>query len=106
LPDFEKLNAEYAGKKVQVILISNDFSRDVEKKVKPFVKRKKLQSQVVFMDERTPNDWIDLVSLDWSGSLPATLIVSKGRGYEQFFEKQLHFNELEQAVQAALRTTP
>lgn len=102
LPDFEKLNREYAGRAVRVILVNNDFRRDVDKKVKLFVKRKKLRSQVVFMDETTPNSWIDLVSSDWSGALPATLVVSKRRGYERFFEKQLHYNELEQAVQAAL----
>ncbi len=102
LPDFERLNREYAGKPVKVILISNDFRRDVDKKVKPFVKRKKLHSQVVFMDETTPNNWIDLVSTDWGGALPATLIVCKRRGFERFFEKQLHYEELEQAVQAAL----
>lgn len=102
LPDFERLNREYAGKPVKVILISNDFRRDVDQKVKPFVKRKKLHSQVVFMDETTPNNWIDLVSTDWGGALPATLIVSKRRGFERFFEKQLHYEELEQAVQAAL----
>jgi len=104
LPDFEKLNEQYAGQKVKVVLISNDFSRDVEKKVKPFVKRKKLKSTVVYLDERTPNHWINLVSPEWSGAIPATLIVSKSRGYEQFFEKQLHFDELEAAILEALKT--
>ncbi len=102
LPDFEKLHEEYAARKVKVILISNDFRRDVDTKLKSFVQRKALKSQVVFMDEKTPNKWIDLVSPEWSGALPATIIVSKSRGFEQFFEKQLHYEELEQAVQAAL----
>ena len=102
LPDFEKLTSTYAGKPVKVLLISTDFRRDVDKKVKPFVKRKKLHSQVLFMDETTPNDWIDLVSTEWTGAIPATLIVSKSRGFERFFEKQLHFEELAVAVEEAL----
>ncbi len=102
LPDFEKLNKEYADKGVRVVLISTDFRRDVDKRLKPFVKRKKLENWVVFMDERTPNNWIDLVTPEWSGAIPATLIVSKGRGFERFYEKQLHFEELEEAVKAAL----
>jgi len=102
LPDFEKLNREYGGKKVKVVLISNDFRRDVEKKLKPFVKRKKLKSTVVFMDETTPNTWIDRVSTDWSGAIPATLVVCKKRGFERFLEKQLHYETLEQLVLEAL----
>lgn len=103
LPDFEKINREYADKGVRVILISTDFRRDVDKRVKPFVERQKLECQVVFMDETTPNDWIDLVSTEWSGAIPATLIVRKNRSFECFFEKQLHFEELEESVQAALK---
>ncbi|MBL7775858.1 MAG: TlpA family protein disulfide reductase [Saprospiraceae bacterium] len=102
LPEFEKLHEQYAGQPVQVILISNDFRRDVEKKLIPFVRRKKLKSRVVFLDERTPNDWIDLVSTEWTGAIPATLIVRKNRNYERFFEKRLHFDELDGAVREAL----
>ncbi|MFN0015628.1 MAG: redoxin family protein, partial [Saprospiraceae bacterium] len=70
LPDFEKISSEYADKGVRVVLVSTDFRRDVEKKLKPFVKRKKLKNEVVFIDERTPNLWIDLVSIEWTGAIP------------------------------------
>lgn len=106
LPAFEKLHRQYAAKKVKVILISTDFRRDVDKKVIPFVKRKNLQSQVVFLDERTPNEWINLVSEAWTGSIPATLIVNKRGAYERFFEKQLRYKELEKAVVAGLKKIP
>ncbi|MCC6462512.1 MAG: redoxin domain-containing protein [Saprospiraceae bacterium] len=102
LPEFEKLHQAFSAQPVQVILINTDFRRDVEKRVRPFVQRQKLQSQVVFMDETTPNNWIDLVSADWSGAIPATLIVSKRRGFERFFEKQLRYEELEQTLREAL----
>ena len=72
--------------------------------VKPFVKRKKLKSTVVYMDERTPNTWIDLVSTEWTGAIPATLVVSKSRGFERFFEKRLHYDELEATILEALNT--
>ena len=106
LPAFERITREYAGKPVKVILVSTDFRRDVDKKVKPFVKRKNLQSQVVFLDERTPNEWINLVSEEWTGSIPATLVVNKQGGYERFFEKQLSYKELEKAVVEGLKRVP
>ncbi len=102
LPSFEKLHREYAGRKVKVILISTDFRKQVETKVKPFARKKNLKSQVVFMDEPNPNNWINLVDSTWSGAIPATLIYSKRTGASLFFERQLTYEELEAAVQKAL----
>jgi len=102
LPSFEKLNEQYASKKVKVVLISTDFKRNVESKLKPFVKRKNLRSQVVFMDEPNPNVWVNLVSPEWSGAIPATLIVSKQKNKRLFFEKQMTFKELEKELQSVL----
>ncbi len=82
LPAFEKLNEKYAAQKVKVVLISTDFKRNVDSNVKPFVKRKNLRSQVVFMDEPNPNVWVNLVSPEWSGAIPATLIDSKQKNKE------------------------
>ncbi len=102
LPAFEKLNQKYASKKVKVLLISTDFKRNVESNVKPFIKRKNLQSQVLFMDESNPNDWIDLVSPEWSGAIPATLIVSKRKNKQFFFEKSMTFKELDRKIRSVL----
>lgn len=102
LPAFEKLNQKYADQKVKVLLISTDFKRNVESKVKPFVKRKKLRSQVVFLDEPNPNVLINLVSPEWSGAIPATLIVSQRKGLRLFFEKQMTFKELERKLLSVL----
>ena len=102
LPSFEQLNEKYAAQKVKVVLISTDFKRNVETTLKPFVKRKNLQSQVVFMDESNPNDWVNLVSPEWSGAIPATLILSKHKGKRLFFEKQMTFKELEKKLLSVL----
>ena len=102
LPSFEKLNEAYADRKVKVILVSTDFKRNVETGVKPFVQRKKLKSEVVFIDEPNPNNYINLVDTTWSGAIPATLIVSKRKNVSQFFERKLTYEELEAAIKKAL----
>lgn len=102
LPSFEKLNKAYADKKVKVVLISTDFKRNVESGVKPFVKKKKLERQVVFMDEPNPNNYINAVDSTWSGAIPATLIWSKRNNKSLFFEKKMTYSELEEAVKQAL----
>jgi len=102
LPAFEKLNEKYAAQKVKVVLISTDFKRNVESKLKPFVKRKNLRSQVVFMDEPNPNVYVNLINPEWSGAIPATLIISKQKDKRLFFEKQMNFKELEEILQSVL----
>jgi len=102
LPEFEKLNENYKGKNVQVVLISTDFKRNLENEVKSFVEEKKLKSRVVFLNEPRANDYINLVNPDWSGAIPATLIIANNKGYQRFFEKKLSYEELEAAVKAAL----
>jgi len=102
LPEFEKLNENYKDKNVQVVLISTDFKRNLENEVKSFVEEKKLKSRVVFLNEPRANDYINLVNPDWSGAIPATLIIANNKGYQRFFEKKLSYEELEAAVKAAL----
>lgn len=102
LPAFEKLQQKYAAHKVKVVLISTDFKRNVETKLKPFVKRKNLRSQVVFMDESNPNKWVNTVSPEWSGTIPATLFISSKTKQKTFFEKQMTFKELEAQLQSML----
>jgi thiol-disulfide isomerase/thioredoxin len=102
LPAFEKLQQKYASEKVKVVLVSTDFKRNVETKLKPFVKRKNLRSQVVFMDESNPNKWVNTVSPEWSGAIPATLFISNKTKQKAFFEKQMTFKELEAQLQSML----
>ncbi|MDX1912732.1 MAG: TlpA family protein disulfide reductase [Saprospiraceae bacterium] len=102
LPAFEKLQKKYASQNVKILLISTDFRRNVETKLKSFVKRKNLQCPVMFMDEPNPNDWINRVSPDWSGAIPATLFVNHRKNQRVFVEKQLSFKDLEQLLLSIL----
>lgn len=86
LPIFEKVHQDFAGKKVKVILISNDFKKQVEPKLKPFIKSKKIQSTVWWMNETDPNSWVNSVEPMWEGSLPATLIF-RGSDQKRFFNE-------------------
>lgn len=100
LPYFEKLNETMAEKGVKVILVSLDFKKILEKKVIPFVAKKKLQSEVVLLNDGKYNDWIDKVSPDWSGAIPGTLIYNNG--FRQFYEQEFHsMNEIVELVKQA-----
>jgi thiol-disulfide isomerase/thioredoxin len=98
LPLFEKLNAE-ARPGISITLVSLDLDLDPNpEKVFKFVERKKLQSRVLILDEKDPNQWIDKVDPGWSGALPATLIINQKTGQRKFLEKELHEGDLERII--------
>jgi len=92
LPYFETLNEELKDEKVKIILCSLDFPHQLEKKVVPFIEKKQLRSQVVVLLDGKYNDWIDKVSEEWTGAIPATYAY-KGDQHLFFGEK---FEDLQQ----------
>ena len=92
LPNFEKLNRDYSSEKIKVILVSVDFKSKLKSALAPFVKLKKLQSEVFLLDEPDQQAFIDRVNKSWSGSIPATLFIKNGQ--RSFFEKEFTYTEL------------
>lgn len=103
LPYFDRLAAENKSAKLKVILISLDFKKQMESRIKPFVKDKNIQSQVVVLDEPNYNSWIDKVNPEWSGAIPATLIVGGNTTTPLFFEKEFIFTELNEIVKPLIK---
>jgi len=98
IPLFEKLNQQ--NKDVDVTLVSMDFDLDPNPdKVHRFVTRKNLQSKVVIITEEDPSSWIDKVDKDWSGALPATLIVNTKTGKRKLVQRELHEGDLEKLIE-------
>ena len=97
LPLFEKLGQDRSD--VQVTLVSMDLDLDPNpEKVHKFVARKKIQSKVLILDAKDPNSYIDQIDKNWSGALPATIIINSKTGQRKFVEKELHEGELEKLI--------
>lgn len=98
LPHFEQLNTE--NKKVKVVLISLDFKNQFESKLLPFLKKKNIKSEVVLLTDKDYNTWLPMVDKDWSGSIPATLIIKNGKKYftEILFSNYDELNEYLNAI--------
>lgn len=95
LPLFEKFQQENPS--IKVTLINLDFADKIEK-VKTFVTRKKMLSEVYLLDEIDYNSWIDKVDKSWGGAIPATLIINPKTGRRKFVEKELQAGELETII--------
>jgi thiol-disulfide isomerase/thioredoxin len=98
LPLFEKLHSE--GKPgVSVALVSMDLDLDPNpEKVYRFVERKGLKSKVLLLDEKDPNSWINTIAPEWSGALPATIVINQKTGKRKFVERSLHEGDLEKLI--------
>jgi thiol-disulfide isomerase/thioredoxin len=97
IPLFEKLNQNNSN--VDVTLVSMDYDLDPNpEKVYRFISRKNLKSKVLILAESNPNNWIDKIDKNWSGALPATLIVNTKTGKRKFLEKELKEGELEKII--------
>lgn len=95
MPAFETLANDFRLNKVSVIFISLDFKRDLET-VEKFVTEHQIKSKVYLIDEPDYNSWIDKVSPQWSGSIPATLISNGIR--KEFHEQSFDYQSLSEKI--------
>jgi len=101
LPYFEKIKKEYVNKSVEVLLVSLDFPKQVQRALIPFLNKRNIKSDVILLDDVNEDFWIKAIDENWSGALPATIIYNKeGRKfYEQSFDYETLENELNTFLQ-------
>ena len=100
LPYFESVNNEYSDKNVKVILVSLDFPSQIESKLKPYLEKNKIKSNVILLDDSKINKWVPRVSEKWDGGIPATLIVNSSNYnfYPNPFEKEELLSEIDKVI--------
>lgn len=97
MPFFEEADNRES---IKVYFVSVDFKNQLEK-VESFVEKRGITSQVLFLDEKDPDDYMPKVSDNWSGAIPATLFVNEmGRSY--FHEKSFTKEELNTLIEKYL----
>lgn len=82
LPYFEVLDQR---EDVEVLLVSLDFPKHKESRLLPFIKKNKLQSKVVLLDDANENYWINDIHPNWSGAIPATIVYNRHK--RDFYER-------------------
>ncbi len=102
MPYFEQINQAYSNQKVKVILVSCDFKKELNSRVIPFVKNKKLTSEVVLISETDPNNWIERVDSKFTGAIPATLIINGKKDFRFFKEGEVTFDELNLIIKSTV----
>lgn len=103
LPYFEKLTSENAKEPFKVVLMSLDFKSKLKTDVETFVAKHKLKSEVFVVNEMDQQKFIDRVDKNWSGALPATLIMNTDKKVRSFYEKAFTYEELLKTISTAIK---
>lgn len=88
LPYFLEWREKNAESGIKLILVSLDRGKDVDRRVKPFLKKKGIEFETYLLADGRASSWIDKVDPSWSGAIPAT--VFRGGGKKQFAEKSYY----------------
>lgn len=103
LPYFQAMLKKYSPEKVEFLLVSLDFKKELTTRVLPFVERRGLVPYVWLLDEPNPDDWIDSVEPTWQGDIPATLFLNPTKNKRIFLAKEFSTQEdLEKQIQQLL----
>lgn len=101
LPHFEELYKANAANGMAMVLITLDDIEDMERRVQPFVAKKKITAPVFLLDETDQNAFINAIDPDWGGAIPATIIIA-ANGDRKLYEKPLTREELQAIVKPYL----
>jgi thiol-disulfide isomerase/thioredoxin len=96
LPNFVKLDSMYKNTKVKVYLVSLDAPKEIDTRLKPFVKKNHIRGPVWLL--KAPDSWIDDVDSSWDGTIPSTLVINNKIKMRQFTEKELSMDALNNMV--------
>jgi thiol-disulfide isomerase/thioredoxin len=96
LPAIDKVGEKYKNEKFKIVLVSLDMPKELNTRLKTFVKNKNIQSEVILLDDPNQNRWIDLVDPKWSGEIPFTILYRKNS--REFFPRSFTFSELDSII--------
>lgn len=101
LPDFFKVENEMKNEKFKLLLVSLDFSTHIDSRVKPFIKKHNISTEIVVLDDPDANTWINKVEPTWDGSIPVTIVFNSTN--RLFIDKTINHEDLKTIVENMLR---
>lgn len=100
MPYFETVGTKYAAQNVKLLFVSLDSPRDTVR-VTTFLTDKQIQNEAALLSAGNPNVWIDKITPEWGGSIPATVMYKKGK-IVFFKEGEFTLEELENIIKTKI----
>jgi thiol-disulfide isomerase/thioredoxin len=105
IPHFIKVYDSLKEKGVQLWLVSQD-TRDLyhSGKLKNYIAKKEGwdKARLFWMNETNADYYCPIIDADWSGVIPATLILNREKGYRLFYEEPMSAEMLMKEIAKAL----
>ncbi len=103
-PEILRLRRQYTDKGVEVFFVSLDDPKKRQSQVVPFLKRMNVDFRTYIKRAGNDEQFINALSSDWSGALPATFIYDRNGMLSDMRVEQLMYEELEAAVLPLLKS--
>lgn len=97
-PDLLKLAAAHVDRGVRLVLVSADTPKDVERKVRPFLKRHEVSFTTWIKRAGGDQEFIDAVHPDWGGPIPVTVMFARDGTRRVLLEGKQSYEEFEAAL--------
>lgn len=101
MPWFNKLLGH--RKDVELIFVSVDNEKAFPEKIREMINRQKIRSTLIWLDETNADVFCPRIDKNWSGSIPATLMVNYKRKYRKFIEAQISSSGLRKELRFLLK---
>ena len=102
IPSFIKIAEKYKKERVKLTLVSLDLPSYYPKKIAAFVKEHQFNTNISWLKETNADYFCPKIDADWSGAIPATLILNKKTGYRYFVEGEITEAVFEEALKKAI----
>ena len=100
IPWFEKTIAQYADKKVKLVLVSIDYPDEFPAGITAFAKKNGYRSQIIWLNETDAEVFCPKVDKSWDGTIPVTMMVNNKKHFKQFYKQQLPESRLVQELKS------
>lgn len=101
-PDLIKLNNEYKDKDFKLVLVSLDFSEDIENKTKAFLKKHGVDFVSYYNGFDNDEEIINYMDKNWDGGIPGTFIFDKEGKLQKTFIGKRKYEDFKSAVEENL----
>lgn len=92
MPHFIKQAKQFPH--VKFIFLSLDMKDAYPDQINKFIRKRKINSAVVWLDEPNANKYANKIDPRWEGSIPATIFINSKKDYRKFVEGMMSEKEL------------
>ncbi len=89
IPYLQSISNKYKDKRVKLLLVSLDLAAFYPNRIEAFAKKNNFNSPIVWLNETNADYFCPKIDKNWSGAIPATLIINNRTGYKKFVEEQM-----------------